>query len=298
MATLAGKGVDWFRNTDNPRLYVRFRLNGGQGQELQMLRSAYLKEAPSLVFPNAVVVTKDAAIMIDIAAREMPNDVGFGFSITTGVRNRSPTATDGQIANPLFSVGPSSFYRIDAAGGIKEWIGSGSRDNISGQPFRIETVRRFQKPDPENLGRPNMITVGAVRELVKGAQLVSDKARVLPRMSWDISAFSIRAYIDGNTGEQYYDKSPPPDEPGPDIFAGNPPTGNVSDDKQFPNVLGGAVIGTVSDSGGARQKFDPVEIQDADDRADNSGVFVQPDKSRKLQRDSLGRLHVTFFVRY
>jgi hypothetical protein len=297
MATLAGKGTDWFgAAAEHARLYVRFRVSGGQGQELQMLRNAYLKEAPALIFPNAVVVTKDAPIVIDIAARQMRNDVGFGFSITTGVRDRSPTATDGQIANPLFSLGPSSFYKVDA-NGVKEWIGSGSRDNMTAEPFRIESVQRFQKPDPQNFGRPNMIMVGSVQQLVTGQRLVSDKAKVLPRMAWDISAFSVRAYVDGSTGEQYYDKSPPPDEPGRDIFAGKPPTSSLSGDKEFPNVLGGAVIGTVSDSGGTRQEFERVEIQDADDRQDNSGVFAQPAKNRPIQRDSLGRLHVTFFVR-
>lgn len=293
MATLAGKGTDWFGHA---RLYVRFRASGGQGQELQMLRNAYLKEAPALIFPNAVVVTKDAPIVIDIAAQQMRNDVGFGFSITTGVRDRSPTATDGQIANPLFSLGPSSFYKVDA-NGVKEWIGSGFRDNMTAEPFRIESVQRFQKPDPQNFGRPNMIMVGSVQQLVTGQRLVSDKAKVLPRMAWDISAFSVRAYVDGSTGEQYYDKSPPPDEPGRDIFAGKPPTSNLSGDKEFSNVLGGAVIGTVSDGGGARQEFERVEIQDADDRQDNSGVFAQPVRNRPIQRDSLGRLHVTFFVR-
>jgi len=291
MATLKGKGVEWFRNTgDNPRLYVRFRLTGGQGQELHMLSNASFTEAPGLVFPNAVVVTDDTPIVIDIAAREQPNDVGFGFNITSAVRNHSPTATDGQIANPLFSVGPSSFYRVQN-GEIKER--SGSRG--SGDPFRMETVERFQKLDPaDKWGRPNMITVRAFPRLVEGDRLVSDKAGVLPRMSWDISAFSVRAYIDGDMGEQYYHNSPPPDEAeAPDIFKGKPPTGNLSEDKEFKDVRGGAVIGTVSDSG---QRNRPVQIQDADDRQDGSGVFAQPQK-RTPRRDSLGRLHVTFFVR-
>lgn len=113
---LDGQPVDWLR--DNENLFVRFGLNvedpdarrRNEGAEVRMLAQARLEHAPDRLFPNAVAVTRGAALSVQIRSR---SPLGFGLRIATGAE---------PVVDRLYAVG-----QPDEHG------------------YRTATVRRFQR---------------------------------------------------------------------------------------------------------------------------------------------------------
>jgi hypothetical protein len=187
MATLTGREIDWFRdisagdegNRKSGRLYVRFRLRGNsQPAQLIMLRNAFPESAPSLLYPNAVVVSPGAFVGVDIVVRGERTDVGCGFSVRPGVFAGRSDAETRPIADRLYAVGPAS-AGPDGAG-----------------TWRVDHVERYQ-------GEADLIRFDSLANLEKGNRVTAMRATLIPRSRCDVYAWPARAYNDLDEGEAY-----------------------------------------------------------------------------------------------
>jgi hypothetical protein len=242
MGTLVGREIDWFRDVsrtdeDNRgwgRVYVRFRLHGNSGSgQLLMLRDAYPKNTPQLLYPNAVVVTARACVDIDIVVRGNRDDVGCGFTVRPGLFTGHADKETRPIAEKLYAVGPAS-QGPDGAG-----------------TWRADHIGRYQ-------GEANLIQVESLADLETGNRTTGMRAMLIPRARCDIYAWPVTAYNDLDQGEAYSAGYPPPG-------MGSPPFGTNVSAKPTPlseidTRSSLDPIGT-SAAGSANQDFKHIEIQ-------------------------------------
>jgi hypothetical protein len=228
-----------------------------------MLGNAYPKDAPGLLYPNAVVATDDTCVDIDIVVRGREGDVGCGFSMRPGVfadRSEKALRADKEIraiADKLYAVGPPS-----------QGPDSRGSDDEASRTWRADHVIRYQGDGAD------LICLQSLARLRTGSATTVNHAKLIPRSRCDIYAWPVTAYNDLDMGEAYSTEYLPPGE-------GKPPFGSTD---AKPMLLSNI------DQGTRPSRSLPVEFPSEGLKR----IEVQSESTEA--RDRLGFLSVQFFV--